>query len=107
MEQLCNSLGSANIHGYNYRWSAIVNLRSSLRTPRTAIDATTMDKLVCFEDELSDWIDAKMASEEIVGDTEVIDKLIVAKSAREHGNLGIYVTKMRSILEYLYTLGNN
>ena len=107
MEQLCLSLKNANVRGYNHRWSVIVNLCSKLKSLTTTIDAPTMDKLLLFEDELSDWIDAKMSHEEVVEDTDVIDQLIAAKSAREHGNIRIYVQHMRNILEYLHRLGNN
>jgi hypothetical protein len=115
MEQLCLSLRNTNVRGYNHRWSVIVDLYSKLSANIHASSSThgaariacsTIEKLLMFEDELDEWIDSKMSAEEVVDDQEVIDELIIAKSARERNYMGIYIQRMFNIVKYLYDIGS-
>ena len=104
MEQLCLSLKNTNVRGYNHRWSVVVDLYSKLNANIYA-SSKTIEKLLVFEDELDEWIDSRMSAEEVVEDKEVIDELIIAKSAREHNHMRIYIQHMFNIVKYLYDLG--
>jgi hypothetical protein len=105
MEKLCNSLKSVNVHGYNHRWGVVVDLYSKLNT-NVHLTNKTIEKLLIFEDELDEWIDSRMSANEVAEDQNVIDELILAKSARENDYMEIYIQRMFNIVKYLYDLGN-